>query len=213
MDQMQAFEKRFLTANSEWVANITSRGTLWLKLTDAPELVQSNVLPGVREAAAEIYSKWLLAPRLSPTITVLARTDEGVDRRQVAMLMDFEESVLNNTLLQTIESDEAVALIVAADGRAVIGPRSLIKRVNASLGNGDDTVDLRSLRCRAVIDGGEGDDVILIGNSGGLLIGGAGDDTLICGRGETILSGDEGRDIAKHRGNATFFAVERDVIY
>jgi Ca2+-binding RTX toxin-like protein len=74
---------------------------------------------------------------------------------------------------------------------------------------GDDIIDASALPAGAsiVLDGGEGDDVVLGGDGNDMLLGGAGDDVLIGGPGQDVLDGGTGDNILiQDGGNALFNA-------
>ena len=74
---------------------------------------------------------------------------------------------------------------------------------------GDDIIDASALPAGAsiVLDGGDGDDVVLGGDGNDMLLGGAGDDVLIGGPGQDVLDGGTGDNVLiQDGGNALFNA-------
>ena len=75
---------------------------------------------------------------------------------------------------------------------------------------GDDIIDASALAVGAsiVLDGGEGDDVVLGGDGNDMLLGGAGDDVLIGGAGLDALDGGTGDNVLIQDGGNALFAAD-----
>ena len=75
---------------------------------------------------------------------------------------------------------------------------------------GDDIIDASALPVGAsiVLDGGDGNDVVLGGDGNDMLLGGAGDDVLIGGAGQDALDGGSGDNVLIQDGGNALFAAD-----
>ena len=77
----------------------------------------------------------------------------------------------------------------------ITGAEAALDRLEVRAGDGDDVIEASGVAAGAiqlVLDGGDGDDVIIGGDGDDVLIGGEGDDVLIGGPGNDILDGGPG---------------------
>jgi Ca2+-binding RTX toxin-like protein len=106
---------------------------------------------------------------------------------------------VNNSLVVTgTQGNDTISLERGAGGGVFIKgdagtPQGFSKIVISALA-GDDTLDASASPVPVILDGGDGDDILLGGAFADLLLGGAGHDTLFGGRGNDTLHGNDGND-------------------
>jgi Ca2+-binding RTX toxin-like protein len=118
------------------------------------------------------------------------------------------DAAADNVIVNGTASDDVVQLFGDASGIHVVGlnaPNVTVTGTEAALDTitvqghaGDDVIDASNVRVGAaklVLDGGDGDDVLIGSDGDDVLIGGAGDDVLIGGGGNDILTAAPGDDV------------------
>ena len=110
-----------------------------------------------------------------------------------------DEVIVNGT-----GGDDVILVVGDAAGTSVLGlaaqvnitgAEATLDRLEVRAGDGDDVIEASGVAAGAiglVLDGGDGDDVIIGGDGDDVLIGGEGDDVLIGGPGNDILDGGPG---------------------
>lgn len=99
----------------------------------------------------------------------------------------------DDVIVASSNDDETIVTGTPADV-AITGVDAGLDKLRLNGGAGDDVIDASLVTAAGpalVLDGGDGDDVIIGGAGDNLLIGGLGDDTLIGGAGDDIFLGGE----------------------
>lgn len=117
------------------------------------------------------------------------------------------DAAADNVIVNGTAGDDVAQLFSDASGVHVIGLAAAVNVTNAEAaldtitirgGAGDDVIEASSVQAGAaklVLDGGEGDDVLIGSDGDDVLIGGAGDDVLIGGGGNDVLMAAPGDDV------------------
>jgi Ca2+-binding RTX toxin-like protein len=117
------------------------------------------------------------------------------------------DGAADNVIINGTSGDDVAQLFSDASGVHVIGLAAAVTVTGAEGaldtitirgGAGDDVIEASNVQAGAaklVLDGGEGDDVIIGSDGDDVLIGGAGDDVLIGGAGNDVLMAAPGNDI------------------
>ena len=117
------------------------------------------------------------------------------------------DGAADNVIVNGTSGDDVAQLFSDAAGVHVIGLAAAVTVTGAEAaldtitvrgGAGDDVIEASSVQAglaKLVLDGGEGDDVIIGSDGDDVLIGGAGDDVLIGGAGNDVLMAAPGDDI------------------
>ncbi len=104
-------------------------------------------------------------------------------------------------IVGTVNSDSVAVIQSATEVKALVSnqlvgrfPRASVKSVLANLGAGDDMFVAANLQARCVVNGQNGNDVIVGGRLGDVLNGGNGNDVVIGGTGSDSIAGWVGED-------------------
>ena len=110
----------------------------------------------------------------------------------------------DSVIVNATGGDDVILVVGDASGTSVLGlaaqvnitgAEAALDRLEVRAGDGDDVIEASGVAAGAiqlVLDGGDGDDVIVGGDGDDVLIGGEGDDVLIGGPGNDILDGGPG---------------------
>lgn len=170
------------------------------------------VMNGATQVATGANSTIAFTPVLGGTytVTLTATDDDNGSDSDVATIVVVQQlptaTLVSGTLRITGTSGydtisiqqlgnqiQVFATIDATQYRIFMGRN--VKRINATGGAGNDTIQVSSaIKLSAVLQGGEGDDTLGGGGGADVLIGGDGDDILTGGSGDDVLSGNDGRD-------------------
>jgi Ca2+-binding RTX toxin-like protein len=130
----------------------------------------------------------------------------GTDVTTVAVNLGNADAAPDTLTAMATGADDVVLAFGSAGSATVLGLAAMIEvsgaeaandRLVVNLLDGDDVFEGSGLQASAiqlVVDGGEGDDVIIGGEGDDILLGGAGDDVLIGGPGTDVLDGGLGGD-------------------
>jgi Ca2+-binding RTX toxin-like protein len=117
------------------------------------------------------------------------------------------DGLADSVTVHGTSTDDVVTLVGDAGGVSVIGLSAQVvitgtdgvtDTINVFGNGGADVIDASSVVAGAVklvLDGGDGDDVLIGSDGDDVLIGGAGDDVLLGGGGNDVIVGGEGDDI------------------
>lgn len=157
------------------------------------------------DALLQTDGKVLVAQNSQPatTMTQSLSTETGYFARYNGKSMGTTDIVLSDTMITVTGSDLADNIKATVDGDVLtiqagsIARRFMANSVNSitvNAGLGDDQIDLSHANLAGIIDGGDGNDVILCPIQGTYAIGGSGDDVIIGNVGNDSLTGAAGRD-------------------
>jgi Ca2+-binding RTX toxin-like protein len=185
-------EKINISANGGRVLFTRDVGNITMDLNDTEHVV-FNALGGVDEINVNDLS--------------------GTDANQVNVNLagtingNTGDGAADNVIVNGTAGDDVAQLFADASGIHVVGlaatvtvtgAEAALDTVTVRAGAGDDVIDASSVQAgqaKLVLDGGDGDDVIIGSAGDDVLIGGAGDDVLIGGGGNDVLQAAPGDDI------------------
>lgn len=119
------------------------------------------------------------------------------------MLVD-DPSAPGRKMLSVVGTANADAIRFKADkkgggvevrlGNKKLGAFAGMTRIVVDGGAGDDTIDARAATVPVALFGGAGNDYLVGGDAGDILVGGAGNDVISGGRGDDVIVGGAGQD-------------------
>jgi Ca2+-binding RTX toxin-like protein len=185
-------EKIDVSANGERVRFTRDIANITMDLNDTEHVV-FNALAGADQVTVN---------NLSGTDTTqvdvnLAASFGGTDGDATA-----DNVIVNGTtgsdIAQLFSDAAGVHVIGLGAAVTVTGAEAALDSVTVQGGAGDDIIDASSVQgglVKLVLDGGEGDDIIIGSAGNDVLIGGVGDDVLVGGGGNDVLNAAPGDDV------------------